>query len=241
VLNSFQVKFPNADDVKWKLNHGEYEVKCKVNHKANEIKMDFKGRVLRHQQDLYVSEIPKSVLSTIRSKVAFFDVNDADRIEENGKTTYVIKFENDHREQVFWIDDKGKLIKYRKELRNSEVPASIIRFIENGYGEIDIDRAKYIEENGEKFYLVVGEINDSDHAFWIDNKVNLLEHHEDLKSSEIPASILNSVHESYNDYDIRDADLIERRGVITYILRLKKSHKNKYITFNPQGKVLSVK
>ena len=196
VLNSFQVKFPNAEDLEWKLNDGDYEVNCKVNGKSNEVKMDFRGKVLKLHQDLYVSEIPKSVLASIRQKEPFFDVNDADKFEENGKVIYTVKFENDHRDRFFWIDDKGQLIKYRKELKDSEIPTSVIDFIKNGYGKIDVSRAKYIEENGRVFYLVVGKINDSEHSFWIDNQMKLLQHYQDLKNSEIPVSVMKKVHES---------------------------------------------
>ena len=108
VLNAFQLKFPNADDVKWKLEKGKYRVDYKVNNKPNKLTMDFKGNILKHVQDLYISEIPKAVLETVRSRVDYFDVNDADRIEAGGKIIYEIDFKLDGKKHFFRINERGK-------------------------------------------------------------------------------------------------------------------------------------
>src|SRR5690554_3433084 len=95
ILNSFQVKFSTADDLEWRLDKGNYRVDFEVNNKDHEVQLDERGRFVKHKQDLYVSEIPKDVLETIGEKVPFFDVDDANKITENGKTTFEINFEID--------------------------------------------------------------------------------------------------------------------------------------------------
>ena len=241
VLNAFQLKFPNADDVKWKLEKGNYRVNYRINSKDNKLTMDYKGNVLKHIQDLYISEIPKTVLETIRSKVTYFDVNDADRYEDGDKIEYEIKFKIDGKNYYFRIMDKGKLLKYRKELKDSEIPLSIISLINDKYGTLDIDRSKYVEESGKIVYIIRGEINDMDHAFWINHKATLLKHTQDLRNTEIPVPVLNAAKAAYSGYEIRDADLIEEAGKIIYILVMKKSKEKVYLTFNPNGKILEVK
>jgi len=238
VLNSFQLKFPNAEDIRWKLKDGDYEVRCKVNDKLNEVTINYKGQILKYHQDLYVSQIPGVVLKTIRSKEPFFDVGDADKFEEGGRTEYQIEFKIDGKHRYFWIDDKGHLIKYRKELKDDEIPASIMEYIRTNYGPLDdIDRAKYVIENGKKYYIIAGDAA----VFLFDDKVNLLEYHKDLPESKVPSPIMSTIHESYKDYDIRDADMTDRGGVVTYTIRLEKSHKNVHVTFNPEGRILYVK
>ena len=241
VLNAFQLKFPNADDVKWKLEKGNYRVDYKVNNKPNKLTMDFKGNVLKHAQDLYISEIPKVVLETVRSREAYFDVNDADRIAEGDKVTYFIDFKIDGKNHHFRINERGKLLKYRKELKESEVPFQIFDAIKTKYGPFDFDRAKYVEEVGKPIYILRGEINDYDHVFTYDQKANLLRHNQDLRNSEIPVQVLNAVNTSYNGYEIQDADLLEERGKAVYILKMKKSREKVRITLNPSGKILEVK
>jgi len=241
VLNAFQLKFPNADDVKWKLEKGNYRVDCRVNSKDNRLTMDYKGNVLKHSQDLYISEIPKAVLATIQTRVTYFDVNDADKLVEGGKITYAINFKIDSKKHYFWLDEKGKLLKYRRILKDSEVPASIMSLIATKYGSLDIDNAKYIEENGKINYILKGEINDMYHTFTLSDKATLLRHGQDLRNSEIPVPILNAVNTAYSGYEIRDADLYEEGGKAKYIIQLRKSKEKVYITFSPNGKILEVK
>jgi hypothetical protein len=241
VLNSFQLKFPNAEDVRWKLEEGNYQIKYKVNNKFNELHLDYRGNVLKYHQDLWGSEVPELVINTIKSRVKYFDLNDADLIKEGNETYYEINFELDGKDHDFWIDEKGKLLKYRRELKDSEIPASIISLINTKYGKLDIDRTRYVEESGKIVYIIEGEINDYDHVFTIDNKETVLKHEQDLRDNEIPVPIKKTLNESYKDYDIRDADLIEEGGKTSYILRIRKSKEQLYVTFNKNGKVLEVK
>ena len=241
VLNSFQLKYPNAEDVSWKLEKGNYHIKYKLNGKFNELYLDYKGNVIKYHQDLWGSEVPESVLKTIKSKVKYFDLNDADLMIEGNEIYYEINFEIDGKDHDFWIDEKGKLLKYRKELKDSEIPLSIVSLINNKYGRLDIDQSKYVEENRKIIYIIRGEINDKDHVFTVDDKLSVLKHEQDLRDEEIPGPIKQTLKTSYKDYDIRDADLTEEGGKSCYKLRLKKSRENVYVIFSPDGKILEVK
>jgi len=241
VLNAFQIKFPNATDVDWRLEKGNYRIRFEVNNKDHDLYLDDRGKVLKHHQDLYGSEVPEKVLKAIKSKVALFDLNDADRITEGNKIVFEINFEISNKDHDFWINEKGKILKYRKELKDSEVPSEIVTSIKNKYGELDIDRAEYNEENGKIIYYFKGEINDKDHEFIFEDKTTLLLHKQDLRDSEIPAPVLNTKKTKYQEYEIRDADLREENGKTTYILRLRKSRQNIYVTFDSKGNELQVK
>lgn len=241
VLNAFQIKYPNAADVKWKLEKSNYQIEYKVNSKANKLRLDYKGNVLEHSQDLYISEIPKAVLNTIKNKVAYFDVQDADKLEKDGNTIYITQFKNDGKGYYFWINENGDLLKYRRELKDNEIPVSIKNAIQNQFGKLDIERAKYVEDNGNTNYIIGGEINSMEHVFWFDTRSNLLKHTQDIRQSEIPGPVLNTLASKYKDYDIRDADLVEERGNKVYILRLRKSKEQLYVTFNKDGNVQNEK
>lgn len=240
VLNSFQLQYPNAEDVSWKLEEGNYHIKFEVNGKFNELYLDYRGKDIKYHQDLWGSEVPESVINTIKSKVKYFDLNDADLIREGNDIVYEINFEIDGKDHDFWIYKNGKLLKYRKELKDSELPASIMTLINTKYGKLDIDQSKYLEENGKTFYIIRGEINDSDHIFTIDNKAIMLKHEQDLRDNEIPAPIMKTIASTYKGFDIRDADMIEEGGKTSYILRMRKSKEQINVTFNQNGKVLEV-
>jgi hypothetical protein len=203
--------------------------------------LDYKGNVLEHHQDLYVSEIPKAVLETIKSRVAYYDVNDADKFTEGDKITYQITFDLKGEEFNFWIDEKGRLLKIRQQLKDSEVPQTIMSFINTKFGSYDIDNAKYVEEGGEIIYILRGEINDSYHLFKFDDKTRLLYHSQDLRNNEIPLPVMNALKTNYPGFDIRDADLLEEGKKVNYLLRLRKSKENVVVYFSPEGKILKVK
>ncbi len=240
VLNSFQLKFPNATDVNWKLEKGNYNVSFETNEKDNDLVMNDKGIFLRHARDLYVSEIPKVVLETIKSKIPFFDVSDADRLEEAGKISYMINLEINDKKNYFIIDENGKLVKYTKELNDSEVPPKIAEQIKTKYGILDIDDAVLTDDNGGITYQIKGEINDMDHLFIFNNAI-MIKHEQDLRSTELPVQVINAAKTAYNGYEIRDVNLLEQEGRIIYYLKMRKSKEEISLTISSDGKILESK
>lgn len=237
ILNSFQVKFPTADDVDWRLDKGNYRVNFEVNDKDHELRMNDRGKIVSHKQDLYVSEIPKVVLETIRKKVLFFDVDDADKITENAKTTFEINFEIDDKDHDFWINEKGKLLKYEKELKKSEIPEPIWTYIKK-YGKLDVEHTEYSEENGRGVYWIDGDINDKEHDYYFTEKGDLINRTQELRENEIPAAVLNAVKIKYNGYEIRNALLKEDNSSTSYDIQLRKSKERITLTFNPKGELI---
>ena len=238
ILNSFQVKFPTADDVKWRLDKGNYRVEFEVKDKDHEVRLDNRGKIVKHEQDLFFSEIPEDVLQTIREKVPFFDLDDADKITENGKSTYEIDFEIDNKDHDFWITEKGKLLKYRKELKKSEVPDFIWSQIRNISGSLDVEHREYTEENGRGVYWIDGDINDKEHDYYFTDKGKLIKHVLELKRNEIPSEILTTLKTTYKGYEIRDALLTEDGSAAFYDIKLRKSRKNITLTFNRKGELI---
>lgn len=238
ILNSFQLKYPNSVDVNWKKNNKNYQIDYHVNSKLHRLIMDFKGNILKHSQDLYISEVPEAVQKTILTRLDYFDMHDADKYEEDGKITYEIRFKKEGNNHFFWINEEGILLKYRRELSNNELPKIIVDFINANYGKIDVKRSKYVEENGKIIYIIRGKINENDHLFTINNKAQLQKHYKDLPNDEIPAPILKTIEETYKEFSIQDADLVEEGETTTYILKLQRSKKQIYINFNKDGKIL---
>ena len=76
VLNAFQLQFPNASDVDWNIRNGNYYVEFEINNKDNDVLLDYRGALIKHKKDLFVSEIPGNVMKTIKTKVSFFDIKD---------------------------------------------------------------------------------------------------------------------------------------------------------------------
>ena len=239
VLNAFQLKFSNASDISWKKEGKNYRIEFKVHNKKNKLLLDYKGNMIKHIQNLYLSEIPKTVLKTVGANVTYYDINNARKIQEKGETTYEIYFKNNGKDYLFRINEKGKLIKLRKELNNNEIPEKVLNTIKYRHPSFELYRAKYLEENDIKFYMLRGRINHYKCLWEISNKGDVLRYEQDLKTSELPAAIRQKVKEEYSNYQIDDADRLEQGKHLSYKLKSKKSRKYIYVTFSPSGQKLS--
>jgi uncharacterized membrane protein YkoI len=239
VLNTFQLGFTNASDIEWRLEKGYFHVRFEVNEKDNELIINDKGVVIKHLQDLYISEIPANVLGTIKKKVAQFDIGDADLIEENGRKVYSISMEIDDKDYEFRITERGTLLRFFKELKISEIPQAAADLIRTGYGKIEIDNADYVEENSKISYVIEGEINDLDHLFEFDEKSSLTKHVQELKTIEVPAEVLNSVRTLYSGFELRKARRTQEDNKSTYMIEMRRGKETVYVTFDPTGKVVT--
>lgn len=238
VLNAFQLKFPGAGNIEWRLEKGNFRVKFEVNDKDNELTINDKGVITRHLQDLYVSEIPDVVMGTIKKKLAQFDIGDADLIEEDGRISYILKIEIDDKDHEFRISERGTLMSYSKELKIAEIPQPAADLIRNNFGIIDIDNADYNEENGKGTYIIEGEINDMDHTFEFDEKSGLTKHVQNLKTGEIPPEVLNSVRTLYNGFELRKASRTQAAKETEYLIELRRSRETVLVSFDANGKVI---
>ncbi len=238
VLNAFQLKFANADDVDWELEKGVFHVDFELNDKKNEVWMDETGKISKHRQELWESEVPLEIIQTIRTKCKYFDLDKAVVNEEEGKAVYYIKFEIDNKDCEFWTERNGKLLEFRKELKDSEIPASIMDPLKAKYPSLDIDDAELKEEAGKVFYYLKAEVNDKDNFFWYDGSGKLLKHQRDLRNSEIPPAVMNSISVLYAGFEIRDSDMIQEDRAISYDIELRKSKERITVIFNEKGEVL---
>lgn len=240
VLNAFQLKFANAEDVDWKLKKGNYHVEFELLHKDHDVWLDNTGKILKHKQELWASEIPGAVIETVRSNIMFFDLDEAERTEEGGQVVYYVNFEIDDKDCDFWLDGKGKLLKFKQELRGRDLPGSILKSVQDQFPSFDLDDAEKTEEIGKVIYYLDGEVDDKDHSFWYDGNGNMLKHHQDLRKSEIPLPVKTAISRLYKEYEIRDADKIEEGAEIIYDLELKKAKQRINVKFSPEGEVLEV-
>lgn len=240
ILNAFQLEYANADDVDWELREGNYQVEFELNKKDHRVVLDNKGKILKHRQELWESEIPLALIETVRSKCKYFDLDNAVVNEEGGKAVYYISFEVNNRDCKFWMDERGRLLLYRQELRESDIPASIQASIQSQFASFDFDDGEFSEEAGKVMYNIDGEVNDKDHSFWFDGKGKLVKHHQDLRDSEIPQPVITAISSNYPGFEIRDADKIEEGGKIVYDMELRKSKERINVKFDPAGKVLEI-
>jgi len=94
VLNSFQKEFPNATNVEWETMEKAYEVDFDLNRLDHEVWLDQHGKIISHKQELAVNDVPKTIAAAVTRDFAGFRTTDADKVEVEGKTTYIVEVKN---------------------------------------------------------------------------------------------------------------------------------------------------
>ncbi|ACU62363.1 PepSY domain-containing protein [Chitinophaga pinensis] len=115
ILNNFQTKFRNAEDVEWKHKNGYYKVEFEVAHRDYEIKYDTKGAVIFYEEEMDTSAVPQAVRAAAISEHPGTRLTEAKK-REAGTVTYKIEVKNNTGEE--WdlvIDPAGKIISEKRD------------------------------------------------------------------------------------------------------------------------------
>ncbi len=115
VLNTFQQRFSKASDVEWEQKDGLYEVEFDIGRYDHEVWINPQGQVVRHKQDIPVKKLPKAVKSQIKDQFAGYRIDDADQIDEKGRTIYVVEIERGEEDRSLVFDATGKLLEKRPD------------------------------------------------------------------------------------------------------------------------------
>lgn len=95
VTTAFNKAFPNAMDVEWKQRGTQYKVEFEtgVFFTDHEAWYDATGKLLRHEEEISVSDLPAAVTTAVRTEFPGYTIDDAERITVDGVGTYVVELE----------------------------------------------------------------------------------------------------------------------------------------------------
>ncbi|EIJ40499.1 Protein of unknown function (DUF2874) [Galbibacter orientalis DSM 19592] len=112
INNEFNKQFPKATDVEWEMAGYLYNVEFEINwNQDHEIWYNSEGKIVKHKEDISVSELPKVVNNTIKRKFNGYSIDDLKRITDNGQIVY--KMELNAFTKQDWdivIDNNGDVI-----------------------------------------------------------------------------------------------------------------------------------
>jgi hypothetical protein len=93
VLNSFQVKFPNATDIDWELKGDQYKVDFEIGTRDHDIWIDKSGNIKKHKEDIAKKELPQEIVKKIEKDFGSYKIDDTDKIEVDGKVVYQVELD----------------------------------------------------------------------------------------------------------------------------------------------------
>ena len=108
VLNEFQSKYPKATDVEWNLSSDLYQVEFEVDRKDHDLWIDKSGAIKKQKIDIPQAQLPDVIKQKIGSEFKGYQIDDIDRIEEDGKVSFLVDLDGkvDDREVLFTEDGK---------------------------------------------------------------------------------------------------------------------------------------
>ena len=101
-------------------------------------------------QDIPNSKVPSVVLNTVQAKFG-----SANKIEwEKKNNLYEAEFRRDSIEYTVYVDPEGKLVMYKMDIKENELPTAVSSIIRTEYIGYQIDDAEKIEKDGVTYYEV---------------------------------------------------------------------------------------
>ncbi len=109
VMNAFSTTYPKATDIEWEQNVNVYKVDFDLSFQDHELLIDSTGKVIRHKQDINASELPAPVKDTIAKRYKGYRIDDADKIEQEGKVYYKVELEQKENELKLVFNPDGSV------------------------------------------------------------------------------------------------------------------------------------
>ena len=112
ILKAFNQQFPKASDIEWEMTGNIYKVEFEIGWKTDhEVWYDQTGKVVKHQEEIPVDQLPKNVQNMIKADYSKHSINDLEKITENGKVTYKMELNSLlHQDWTIVTDADGKVI-----------------------------------------------------------------------------------------------------------------------------------
>lgn len=111
VSTGFMQAFPKASDVEWEKEGEAYKVEFDTGWFTDdqEAWFDKTGKLIRHEEEISVSDLPKAVRSAIKSQYAAYSIDDAEKITTNGTRTYEVELDGKSGDIDLEFDEQGKV------------------------------------------------------------------------------------------------------------------------------------
>ena len=91
VMNSFKGLFADAQKADWEKLNDKYEVEFEQGTTERGAVLDASGKVLMLKQEIANPEVPAAVSNAIKQNYKSYDLEEAEKIEYEGKTYYEVE------------------------------------------------------------------------------------------------------------------------------------------------------
>lgn len=117
ILNHFQKSFPKAADIDWEIKGNYYEVEFETGFLGDDHKILYSrdGKLVRHEEEISKSNLPKTVLASIKRSFNGYRTDDIKKITEGGKVIYNVDLKNYSQEWKVVFDAQGRILQKKED------------------------------------------------------------------------------------------------------------------------------
>lgn len=103
--------YPDARIIEIEMEHGKYEVEIIHDGRGKEVQFSTDFQWIQTSYDVYISEIPELVMTTLQnSEYASYQIDDVDFVETLQVNYYVFELEKGESERTIKIDISGNIL-----------------------------------------------------------------------------------------------------------------------------------
>ncbi|WP_210151535.1 PepSY-like domain-containing protein [Chryseobacterium scophthalmum] len=117
ILNHFQKSFPKAADIDWEIKGNYYEVEFETGFLGDDHKILYSrdGKLVRHEEEISKSNLPKTVLASIKRSFNGYRTDDIKKITEGGKVIYNVELKSNFQEWKVVFDAQGRILQKKED------------------------------------------------------------------------------------------------------------------------------
>jgi uncharacterized membrane protein YkoI len=111
VLNAFKARFANAVDIEWEKKKDHYEADFEIGTADHEVQINPAGKILIHKQQISTLDLPEVIANQITSEYKDFKLDEADKLEKDGKIYYQVELDKQFTEKKMVFAENGEQTK----------------------------------------------------------------------------------------------------------------------------------
>lgn len=125
------------------------------------------------------------------------------------------------------------LMSCAQDLNPSDAPSVVLNTFKTNFPDArDVEWEKQGDD-----YEVEFDHNQIDHNAYIDASGKLILYKYDINPNDLPQAVKNTIQAEFKDYQIDDADLVEKDGEKLYEVELESNITDRQVAFTQDGEV----
>ncbi|MDF9801391.1 putative membrane protein YkoI [Catalinimonas alkaloidigena] len=127
----------------------------------------------------------------------------------------------------------GALMSCAQDINLNDIPSVVLNTFKTNFPDArDVEWEKHGDD-----YEVEFDHNQIDHNAYIDAMGELILYKYDIRPSELPEAVKNTIQVDFKDYQIDDAELVEKGGEKLYDVELDSNLADRQVVLTQDGQV----